>query len=169
MRDFTLALDVNEHVIFFYCNYQPSVKNVGGYFGRVYPDGGLFGKSFVELWVLGTGIHNIQLDDRQQTSRGTKPDFDDDRDQFEWFRLALFGYQHGVFTQTEVLMRALLAYTPNFEDCVRHLAPDFLRELLQGFALRMPEDLSDRSPDHVDFFSSSGTGTRIPDRNVELL
>ena len=168
LRNFTLSLADFGYAIAYQCNYDPPVQSVGEYFGRVYPDGGLFGKLYADLASLGSGTHHLQLDERKHTPHGTKPNFDDGREQFELYRLVLFGYDHGVFTRTEVLMQALLACSERYLNKVFSFAPDFLIQSMRDFASQLPNDLNERPLEHFDFFSNVGT-TRIPDQNLERL
>jgi len=168
MCTFKLSIQIYDYAIGYHCNYSPPLKNIGGYFGSVYPDGGLFGKSFDELLSLGNGTHEVQLDERQQTPHGTAPELDNARKLFESYRLALFGYEHGVFTEADILAHALLAYSEEYADDICKLAPDFLLASLREFASRIPENLEDRSPDEFVIFSSAGT-TQIPSANLNLL
>ena len=168
LRDFQLSLEVHDYVIFYHWNYSPAVKNVGGSFGHIYSDGALFGLSFNELKLLGNGTHDIQLDEHNRTPNGTKPDFDGDQKQLELFKTVAFGYHHGVFTKTDLLMYALLSFTHAHSETVQNIAPDFLIQSLVEYASRVPEIIAVRSPDSFDFFSNTGA-TRIPEKNLQLL
>ncbi len=167
-RDFTLSLELHDYAIFYHWNYTHPVKNFGGAFGRVYPDGALFGISFRSLVKLGSGTHDVQLDETKPTPTGTKPTFDDEKQRLESFKTALFGYKHGCFTKTDLLKYALESFTETNSENVIKMAPQFLMQELIEHACRVPKILADRTPDSIDFFSSVGS-TRIPDENLQLL
>ncbi|MCA9173537.1 MAG: hypothetical protein KDB14_03540 [Planctomycetales bacterium] len=168
LRDITLSLEPNEYAIFYHWNYSPPVKNIGGELGCIYHDGALFGLSFDDLNSLGSGTHNIQMDERNRTPHGTRPKFDNERGSYELFKLALFGYEHGVFTQTEVLMRALLSFTPAYSDAVLAMASDELLASLVEHAAQVPGILKDAPSIRFRFWSSTGE-TQIPEQNLVLL
>ena len=167
-RNFKLSLELQDSAIFYHWNYSPPVKNIGGSFGSVYPDGALFGISFNELRSLGSGTHDMQMDEHNWTSTGTKPELGPDQKQLELLKLVLFGYEHGVFTATECLQHALQSFTQANSNRVIEISPDFLIQSLTEYASRVPKILRDRTPDSFDFFSSAGT-TRIPDENLQLV
>ena len=169
LRDFILALQVFDEVVHYHCSYAREVAGCGGYIGSVYTDGALFGVPFTDLHSFGSGSHSIQLDDKNKTPTGTKPDWDEGRRSFELFRFVLFGYEHGAFTSSDVLLRALLAFQAPFHADVLDLAPVVTLESLRDYASRIPDDFSTCSSDEFTFFYTSGETCVIPEENLSLL
>ena len=168
LRDFKLSLELHESAIFYHWNYSPPLKNIGGSFGRIFSDGALFGRTFDELKTLGSGTHDIRMDEHKRTPAGTRPRYNDERKQFELFKLTAFGYRHGAFTDTDLLQSALMAFNPLYSESLLKIAPEDLMQSLVEYAKRVPEILADRTPDSFEFFSNAGTN-RIPTLNLQLL
>jgi len=64
----------------------------GGYFARIWPGGEFRGLGFEQLLSLGTGEHELDLDERLPVRRGTEPRYGSEweREYDQEFRYGLF-------------------------------------------------------------------------------
>ncbi len=102
-----LELQVGDAVVFAY--YQPpdAGPDVGGYLGRVRAGGQFKGLDFDQLRYLGSGRHDVILDERRRDRPGAEPEYRSEHDRlFERFRFSLFMYSVGACAAHVVLSSA---------------------------------------------------------------
>ena len=96
----TLELQAGRNVVFAYFHSADD----GGYLGQVYPGGHFHGVGFDELHTLGTGRHQVALDERAKSEQGQEPEYESESQRrFERFKWYLFMYGVGVCVALEVL------------------------------------------------------------------
>ncbi|WP_437315837.1 DUF6210 family protein [Sorangium sp. So ce385] len=102
-----LELQVGARVVFAHYLPADAGPNNGGYLGLVYPGGTFYGVGFDELRALGTGRHQLALDERARSERGREPEYESEwQRQFERFQFMLFSYSVGAYVALEVLSAA---------------------------------------------------------------
>ena len=121
-----LELQVGEAEVFAFYRPPNAGPNVGAYLRTVFPGGHFKGIGFEALRSLGTGLHDVPVDERAPSEQGQEP-----AGWTEWdrrmaaFHYALFAYGVGAVTATGVLNRARAVFDHEAEQGMRlrHFPP----------------------------------------------
>jgi hypothetical protein len=117
-----LTVQVEDDEVFAHYLSPDAGPNNGGYLGQVFPDGNFKGLTFEQLRALGSGQHDVTVDERARSDRGCEPGRPEYDRRLAAFRFALFMYTVGVCNATEVLQRAREAVHHEIEQgmTIRH-------------------------------------------------
>ncbi len=140
--------------------------NNGGYLGRVFPGGNFHGLSYRKLLALGSGSHEVEVNERASSNRGNEPTCSAEDEMLGELRWSMFMYQVGACIADEVIHSALLAMTPNnIARAVALLPIDWLRRMRE-FAAQVPVY---RERGGCRFYSSGQQVELIPDENMVVV
>ncbi|XXX75541.1 hypothetical protein WMF30_48615 [Sorangium sp. So ce134] len=131
----TLELQIGNRVVFAHYLPADAGPNNGGYVGRVFPGGTFHGVGFDELRALGTGRHQLALDERARSEPGHEPQYESEwRRLFEGFQFTLFMYCVGACSALEVLSEAreIIQLESQSEQAEPGAAPDQVRISISG-------------------------------------
>lgn len=131
MRKLVLHVVGDDAFVFYQMSSRP-----GGYIARVWPGGEFKGPGFDQLLSLGTGEHEVGLDDRLPVRRGPEPRYESEwRQQFAEFQYMLFRYHVGVATASEVLSSAYHVFRleSGNKPAQAHVLPDRALDIGSGF------------------------------------
>ena len=157
-----LVLEVVKPEIHAFYLPKDAGPNIGGYLGRIYPGGSFHGLGYQELLTLGSGSHDVEIDERARSERGNTPAVQAQDELLRKLRWSLFMYQVGACAEGEVLCSALLAMTPHYIARAAGMLPEEWQRRLREFAGQVP---AYRERGGCQFFSS-GQVTYIPDENL---
>ena len=119
MRDRLTLLVLNRAVFVF---YGDRVGGGGGTIGRVWPGGEFQGISFDRLVSLGTGDHDLVIEESIPSLLGTEPEYESEwRRRFEYFQFDLFKYYVHASSPLEVLFSAYQVFRLDSEG--KHPSP----------------------------------------------
>lgn len=170
IRQYTLILELIDPEIFYFWNYDPPVKNIGGSLDVILPGGSLHGISYDKLLLLGNGTHTVQFDEADRCRRGLRPGVEtaDDR-LLRQARFELFAERVGASMFGQPISTLLLALTPGNVQRISPFLSATHIEQLQEYAQSIGTTKPKRDEEGHSIFSSSGTTQRIPDENLEVI
>lgn len=126
-----LKIQINESEIF--VHYQPIPKE-GSHLGRVFPGGGFNGVNFEQLLSLGTGEHNLDIDERARSVQAVAPRYASNREkEFANLRYAIFMYEVGACAFSELESNAYeFAGSHSIEDLLAVFPRDLRNQLSES-------------------------------------
>jgi hypothetical protein len=103
----TVEIEVGDDVVFAYYVPADAGPNVGGYLAKVFAGGQFLSVGYADLRALGTGHHQIAMDERAQLESGPEPEYESEwRQRFEEFQFTLFMHRVGACVALDVLSAA---------------------------------------------------------------
>ncbi len=166
VRAFKLLLEMHPDRVYYSLEYDPPVKNCGGYLGSVYEGGGLFSMPYASLRALGDGVHSVEVDEHVQSERGAEPGYSDTQKLVNSASIALFMERAGGCNGGTTFCTILKTFTPQTGAAIYPLLDQGHREELARYARSIPRFRWERRFRKFEIFHSSGSSELIPDENL---
>ena len=154
------TLEVYPKQIFYYCKSGCE---------RFYPDGSFYDKSFEELQFLGSGTHNITLDESKNIICGNEQEVSSTERELNHVRFTLFLEKFGRVVFGEVLYTLVMSFNGQLVDEILKIINDEHIQKLENFASNIPENISKEKAKEFNFMCTASGVKQVPLENLKLL
>lgn len=167
-RRFKLVLEVLEDYVLYHWVHDPPIKSVGGGLGRVWPNGALDTLTYEDLRAMGSGTHQVDLEEiRCYSGTGDEPeDETDDEYLYRRVRFELFAERTGGGSANWAFTAIMDGMTRENAPRIAKLLPDHHVERLREFARDIPATKEARDAADYTLWSKGRGERRMPDENL---
>ncbi|MGA4632958.1 hypothetical protein ACPA5B_03680 [Pseudomonas solani] len=166
LRLMTLNLEIFGAEIHYFWNYKPEVKGVGGGLGWLYPEGSLHNLSYEALLELGSGSHEVMIDEKVRSLKSNDPQLSELENDLRLVRSALFFERNDCYVMGSPLFEIVMAFSAETAEKILPMLEEHHLSALAEYAQEIPAQITQEEAEKFQFFCSAGTYTKVPLKNL---
>lgn len=166
LRLITLSLEILGTEVFYFWNYKPEVKGAGGSLGWMYPEGSLHNLSYGQLLELGSGSHEVMIDEKVRSLQSSSPELSESENDLRLVRFALFFERNDCYVVGGPFSDIVLAFYTETAETILPMLKDHHISALAEYAKEIPAQITLEEAENFQFFCSAGTYRKVPLKNL---
>lgn len=164
-----LNIEIHDSEIFYHWNYIPEIRGLGGALGTVFPGGSLHGLEYEYLQEIGSGFHELEINEREQSKKGSKTITNADAEILSNVKFELFTDRYGLSVSGGVIYTLVMAFNINTAENILKLLNEMQLQELAKYAESIPNNINGEQALDFGFFNSSGSSVKVPIENLLTL